>query len=320
MILERIVAMADIDKVSVIVPVYNGQETVEKCIDSILAQTYPNVEIIIINDGSSDKTEETVKRLYSDNDKVHLISQTNLGVSAARNRGLEHSNAKYVAFVDCDDYIEPFMIEKMVDAIRGNELSMCGYHWGNRIVNGVCINCDTRMALDYIVANGVYKGFLWNKLFMLDRIKNNKIKFDSSIHMCEDLIFCIEYIQVISTVAMIPDPLYHYVDNETNMSNSALSEKRVSVLAAYDKMLTLPAVAGDDVIRRKMLNRMAAHCINLYRKSIRSDKKIKDRYFQTIGQHLNRKEITLLKDSDYGAKTKVMYVLLKLRFSSKLYR
>ena len=101
-------------KISVIVPVYNTEEYIEKCINSITGQTYKNLEIIVVNDGSTDNSLNILKSLQSKDSRIRIINQENKGVSAARNTGLDNTTGEYIAFVDSDDYLEKNMYEKML--------------------------------------------------------------------------------------------------------------------------------------------------------------------------------------------------------------
>ena len=103
------------NKVSVIIPVYNGERFIEQCLNSVLNQTYENLEIICINDGSTDQSLKKLKEYAAKDDRVVVLSQENKGMSGARNSGMDIATGQYIAFVDCDDYIDVTMIEKLVD-------------------------------------------------------------------------------------------------------------------------------------------------------------------------------------------------------------
>lgn len=115
--------------VSVIIPVYNAEKSIEKCIDSILSQTYPYLEAVVVNDGSSDRTADVINRKYGNEERVKYYFQENQGVSAARNQGIKKSVGKYLLFVDGDDYLQSSYIEKLVLCAEKNqsELVVSGY-------------------------------------------------------------------------------------------------------------------------------------------------------------------------------------------------
>ena len=110
--------------VSIIVPVYNAQDYVGKCIASILAQSYTNIELILVNDGSTDKSEDVCRKYARLDERIKIFSQSNGGVSNARNKGLDKASGEYIMFVDADDYIESNMVEVMYKAIKEENVSM----------------------------------------------------------------------------------------------------------------------------------------------------------------------------------------------------
>ena len=114
---------------SVIVPVYNSEKYLERCVESVMASSLKNLEIILVNDGSSDCSDKLCDRLAQRDKRIVVIHQQNAGVSAARNRGLEKAEGKYFAFVDSDDYIEPDMYEKMIASMEKNDADLvcCGF-------------------------------------------------------------------------------------------------------------------------------------------------------------------------------------------------
>ena len=123
-------------KISVVVPVFNSEKYLEKCIDSIINQTYKNIEIILINDGSSDKSEEICNSYLKTYKNIKLINQSNSGVSVARNNGLKSSTGDYVLFVDSDDWLEKDMLEIMVKEIDNFDIDIvrCEYFVENNPV------------------------------------------------------------------------------------------------------------------------------------------------------------------------------------------
>ena len=113
--------------ISVIVPVYNTEKYIEKCVMSILNQTYKNLEIILIDDGSTDNSPQICDSLAKKDNRITVIHQPNGGVSSARNIGLDNTHGDYITFVDSDDYIEPNMIEFLSENIGDTNIAMCGY-------------------------------------------------------------------------------------------------------------------------------------------------------------------------------------------------
>lgn len=224
--------------ISVIVPVYNADRYLNKCIFSILNQTYKNIEIILINDGSVDNSLNLCMGFAKIDKRVKVFNQDNEGVDVARNVGINVSRGDYLAFVDSDDYLESSMIEKLVDAIekQNADLVLCKYKkvYPNKII--YCdeinlVNCNGQELLNnYINFNYRYKkniiktdnvmSCVWRSLYKRDCIK--KIKFKGNY--CEDLLFNINYIQPNFKIAVVNEYLYNYFQHE----NSALHHLNLS--------------------------------------------------------------------------------------------
>lgn len=160
-------------KVSVIVPVYNLESYIERCLDSLLMQDYDDLEIILVNDGSTDKSLEIIEKYAQQSESIIVINQKNSGVSSARNAGIEKATGFFIAFVDGDDYVDSDFISTLVEGFEnGAELSMVGY----RIIksDGICQETDdntlrksfsTVDLLDRIYDKKLYLGFLLINVF-----------------------------------------------------------------------------------------------------------------------------------------------------------
>lgn len=209
------------DLISVIIPANNAEKYIERCIRSVQIQTYENIEIIVVNDGSKDGTLEILKRLQEKEQRIKIINKNNEGVSQARNDGIDSSIGKYLYFIDSDDYIEKDMIEKLHKYLLCNEceLSVCGF-------SNVFDDLESRpytIYSDYIKLDrqeylkkmseylySVYFGALWNKLYITKIIKEKNIRFRKDISLAEDFILNLEYLEYVENVAVIPETLYNY--------------------------------------------------------------------------------------------------------------
>lgn len=211
------------ESISIIVPVYNSAKTIQKCIDSLLNQTYPCFKLIIINDGSTDDTLKILKR-FKDS-RIEIISQNNKGVSVARNVGLDHANSKYVTFVDSDDYVGKNYLNNLIKGYEnGGELSISGI---NYVINNKFIQkkfeprkYDSSQLLIEILKDDGIMGYLWNKLWRLDIIKKNNLRFDPQVMMAEDLLFSVQYIKWLTSAHVLPFSDYYHCDTNTSLSKS----------------------------------------------------------------------------------------------------
>ena len=223
--------------VSIIVPVYNCEKYIGTCIESIVTQSYKNIEVIIIDDGSIDNTYKIIKEYINNDKRIKYFTQENSGPSVARNRGIEKANGEYLIFIDSDDFIEKIYVEKLVNEIQSNglDIACCGYidksKYGVVKLNDFWINKDILNKQEFLgcVCNGV-GGVLWSKIFRKDIIIENKIRMNPKIFMSEDLIFILEYCKYINKVGVINEYLYHY--NRLN-DNSISSNIDINYLENY---------------------------------------------------------------------------------------
>ena len=162
-------------QISIIVPVYNVRDYLEQCITSLLAQTYSNIEIILVNDGSTDGSLEVCKR-FENNNKIKIINQSNKGLSGARNAGIQNASGEYLGFVDSDDFVDPCMYQFLVEAIEKDqaEISCCGrYIFTDRVVGERYNSKTTRIfsksdAMRELLLSGCIDVAAWDKLYRRD--------------------------------------------------------------------------------------------------------------------------------------------------------
>lgn len=215
--------------ISIIVPVYKSEKTLGGCLESLMDQTFENIEIICVVDGSPDCCGDICDAYAGKDERIRVIKRENGGVSSARNRGIDEAAGDYLMFVDSDDTVEPDYCEKMYQAHAetGAELVICGFHhwFVGRDVKKAPENTGVyetkRYAEDFL---RLYQdGFLnmpWNKLFK----KELAGRFDTSLSLGEDLLFNMDYLEKCSKIAVISDALYHYIQEEKG--NTLSSKKR----------------------------------------------------------------------------------------------
>ena len=227
--------------ISIIIPSYNVENYIAKGIESCLNQSYKNIEIIIVDDGSIDNTIKVIEK-YLDDKRLSLIKKANSGVSATRNVGIKHSNGQYCLFLDSDDWLEPNAIERLVSLIDGSKLIACSY---NNYVNGKYCKVkeykekiiSNKKALEYASKREYHLDSACFKLFDLNVIKNYDIYFDESITNIEDGLFIFEYLHYIKKVEYINDALWVVNKREGSVTSGAFSESRLTCLKAIKKML-----------------------------------------------------------------------------------
>ena len=217
--------------ISIIMPVYNKEKYVCKAIKSVLNQRFTDFELIIINDGSSDKSLEKC-RLFND-DRIKIISVENGGVSKARNIGLDNAAGEYVTFVDADDYIDPFFLDKIY--IENSSMVIGGLtkvSENHEIIGFIRPRLAGKMSIDAVVKtfykeqilSGIY-GFVGSKLVKRKIIEDNSIRFDEGISLAEDFEFFLKVYRCVDYIHFISDSLYYYVQNANNSAIAMTDDK-----------------------------------------------------------------------------------------------
>lgn len=213
-------------KVSIIVPVYNAEQYMEKCLNSILKQTFEDFELIIIDDGSRDNSLKILKK-FKNLEKVRIYSQNNSGPSVTRNKGIEKANGEYIVFIDIDDWIEKDYIENLVEEIEKKRLDfvVTGYKdiskYGIININDFYTENENLKKEKILlkIFNGT-GGVPWGKIYKRNIIIENKIKMDKKIFMCEDQLFVLEYLLNSKTIGILNTNKYNYNRlNENSISN-----------------------------------------------------------------------------------------------------
>lgn len=209
--------------VSIIVPCYNVAAYLDQCMESLAGQSMEDIEIICVNDGSSDRTAEILREWRDRDGRVRVIDRKNSGVSAARNSGMEAAAGKYIGFVDPDDVVERNMFRRLFDAAveKDADVAVCGYHEF----------CD-RGGMDmpesgWSPSAGFFPeekaerfrrgtpwsrcaGTVWNKLIRRELLEENGLRFIPGLRQGEDLYFCLMLLTVAPRLLILPDRLYHY--------------------------------------------------------------------------------------------------------------
>lgn len=231
--------MNQIPKISVIIPVYNVEDYLEICIYSILNQSYQNIELILVNDGSTDDCAEICDKFALKDERCTVIHQDNGGLSSARNTGLEIANGEFISFIDSDDYIHPETYTIAINCFKKyKDLDLVEWEYKKVFVNDIKnyeknisdINIDTNLIethnkkefAKYLLDYSKHKHIVCNKLFKFAFIKDIKFKINL---FAEDLFFTNEYMLKISKVAYIPAKLYFYFQRVGSLVNSKITRK-----------------------------------------------------------------------------------------------
>lgn len=208
--------------VSVVIPVYNGEKYIKNCLEHVLSQTYQSLEVIVIDDGSADRSYQIAGEIGAADGRVRLLHQENAGVSSARNAALRVMTGEYVVFVDVDDDIEQDYVECLITQMKKPdiELAICGYLMavrGDEEHGRRCTFTDeiisTELALERILRFQKYNPSIWNKMFEAAIIREHEILFEPLIAIGEDMLFLIRYCMYVNKCAVVGNPKYIYYTN-----------------------------------------------------------------------------------------------------------
>ena len=206
--------------ISIIVPVYNCIHTLDRCVRGICAQTMEDWEILLIDDGSTDGSDQMCDHFAAEDARIHVFHKPNGGVSSARNLGLDHARGEYVMFCDSDDWAEPEWCETLYLAAKGNpgRQPICNYYRNTadcESINreGQCGNLGECIAkADFFFLNRYeLLGIPWNKIYLRSVLEDNHIRFRPDLSLGEDFIFNLDYMKFLADgYIYIHEPLYHY--------------------------------------------------------------------------------------------------------------
>ena len=228
-------------KISVIVPVYNVEKFLAQCLESLVLQTYKNLEIIIVDDGSSDNSYKIYKKYAKSDSRIQIIKQKNAGVSAARNTGLASATGEYVHFIDSDDYIDIDYYEKMLKASRSMSPDIIAGGVVSQNAPLYNIVYDSKCVLKtstekFLITNALNNCTVWRYLFKRDFLIKNKLTFVTG-RIFEDMLFTPNAILLANYIVTVPDAKYYYVFNEGSLLNKKYTANHEAQYAYAEQRL-----------------------------------------------------------------------------------
>ena len=219
--------------VSIIVPIYNAEQYLRRCVDSILNQEYTDFELLLVNDGSTDASGDICEE-YGDKDpRVIVIQKENTGVSDSRNRALDRARGKYLQFLDSDDWITPDATRLFVRAAEeyGCDMVISDFYRvvGERLSTKGDIEEEGVLTREEFAAHMMenpadfYYGVLWNKLYRRDIVEEHNLRMDTDINWCEDFMFNLEYIRYAKVFYALHAPIYYYVKRKGSLASQGIN-------------------------------------------------------------------------------------------------
>ena len=308
-------------KISVIVPAYNSESTIERCLKSLIKQTYNNMEIIVINDGSTDKTDEIIRRIVAENfDKIKYISRENKGIGFTRNEGLKNATGDLIGFTDSDDFVEPDMFEKMfLKMTESNaDIVICNYNVCNlnsknkvdiKLPNIVSFDDYPQIInkIDFAPWNKLYKKELFNDVFFPENLKY------------EDLNTIIKVFSKSKKIVKLNDYLYNYLIN-SNGETVTINDKIYDIFSIFDDLFSF--FDSSDKKIQKQLKLLCLRKLFIYTELSLNNKDINftANFLEKVYQYLNIKikswKILYLLNSN----NLKVFILRFMQVNKKLYK
>ena len=241
-------------KISVIIPVYNVEQYLDRCLESVVNQTLEDIEIILVNDGSTDNSLKTCEKFAQKDNRIKIINRKNSGLAAVRNAGLKEASGEYIGFIDSDDWVDTDYYEKLYNTAKKYNSDIAyadfirrGKHKNKKRMKfeKEIVSTEIRDKIDN--CKNLTLGCVWNKIYRKELIFDNNLSFPEG-HVYEDGLFSMESIYYANSVVSTPNTYYYYFVNPTSIVKSAKTQSKTD-----DKILT----------RHNILNFLQEKGINL---------------------------------------------------------
>ncbi len=306
-------------KISVIVPVYKVENYLRKCIESIIGQTYKNLEIILVDDGSPDNCPQICDEFAKNDNRIKVIHKSNGGLSDARNAGIEIATGDYIGFVDSDDYISINMYEKLLKACEENncEIAICGFFCIN---NGKIIRksniCDTKKAiskeyaLQMLVEEASFGDYAWNKLYKRTLFDSNLNRYPVGRTM-EDMATTYKLFDETKQIVLIEEPLYFY-----QVGRLGAITTQMSCVTWFDRFIAQverESLLGEKhpLLRNEILSKIVSTGKEFLIRSFKQKKTYK-KEIKLILQHYKQNKIEIQTNELIGKSIKLFYRLYEI--------
>lgn len=303
-------------KISVIIPVYKVEKYLDKCVQSVINQTYKDLEIILVDDGSLDNCSNICNKYAEIDKRVKVIHKENGGLSDARNAGLKIASGEYIGFVDSDDYISEYMYEKLYELIINNnaDVSCCGVSLCTEnsirpqaIVEQTFV-CNNEDAFKYMLeGKNMINIWVWCKLYKREIF--NKISFAKDKRY-EDVFFMNDLIPIIKTVAITTHPYYYYVNRYDSITGSDFITADIDIITAYE-ICRKTFISKYPNLKRQIEFRYIWSHFYILDKMILNRKKYKKTYlFKYVVRFLRKNFFRIMSNSYFTKERKLSEILL----------
>ncbi|MFR0622092.1 glycosyltransferase family 2 protein [Limosilactobacillus mucosae] len=311
--------MKDGPLVSVIIPVYNNERTLKKCITSIVDQTYQNVEIILVDDGSHDNSRKICNSFKDE--RISVIHNSNHGVAYSRNCGIENSRGDYITFCDADDYYDDTHIEELMATVKkyNADITVCGYYTedknGNKkSLQGLSGYKSKEDIIRGLTISNIYGGFCWNKLFKKNVIGDDR--FPDDLSLLEDTYFFLKVLQKAKLTYYLSNPSYHYCYNKNSITRTSPRElirgDRSLYLLSYNKIMNNIDFSDSDICLIKAAKFEIA--LGEGRALLNSNYKSKKTY-KNLSNEISKNKQSFFKCADISTNRKIKRFIQLLIYS-----
>ncbi len=304
--------------ISVIVPIYNVEMYLSECIESILNQSHRFIQLILVDDGSTDRSLEICKSYASQDDRILLLHQENKGVSYARNVGIDNAIGEYIGFVDSDDVIEFTMYEDMLKLLLENNVDMCvttGLYINDEIALSAKINKKTLTKLEAMreLLHFNFPTSLWSCFYKSEVIKGNYL--NENIHFWEDYEYQIRVIDRVKDVAICDSPWYHYRQREHSANHQNINDKVITCLNIAD--IVNEKISKDYKEYEHDGKKLYPYFLQMIIGYLGESTNVEEKYFHIIKKHARKYFIPALLIKDRTILMK-LYMFISV-FDPKLY-
>ena len=311
------------DLISIIVPVYNVEKYIEKSISSVCMQTYSNLEIILINDGSTDNSGEICNKLAQQDTRIKVFHKKNGGVSSARNLALANATGDYIGFVDPDDYIDPTMFEVLYQQLKKEDADVSSCNIMNVYESGETPQCGnpnlyfvmdkSRFLKEYLIGE-IVPGSLCNKLIKKEIV--NQIEFKQK-KVFEDAFYHLDLVRIANKFVVNTKPLYHYYHRGESLTTSSYTPEDMNSIVVYSQFKNVVEKEFPALLKEANF-RLASAYFYVFDKMLHIEKYTEISEFETVKNYLKKHAISIAKNDIFRKGRRISAVALK--FSVRLYR
>lgn len=308
------------DKVSIIIPVFNAEQYICRCLDSLKNQTYSNIEIIVVDDGSTDDSAKYIADKKREDNRILVFSQKNSGPSAARNLGLSKMSGSYFTFLDADDVLLENAISTMVACAQSYDADYCvfgiktpGRGEGDKLSVDKVLRLERAAYLNLILCED-YKcggGFPFAKLWRVsDKSARCMKKFDESIKIYEDKLFVLENAKNLESVMAFPDRVYEYYIRQDSLSHSKSTEKIKNTIIGIERLMdSLSSECSSEAMEITKENHLRQICLYVYYTKGKCEREYLSEF--------NRNWKSLIRSNRVGVRTKLRCLTAHLLYNYK---